>query len=138
MVELLTALPIVASAVLTACAMSLTSTVSVVAWTESAKFIVAGWLTRSSATLACFPNPAFVAVIVYLPGGIWGNSYAPLWSVLWLTWNPVVGFSMLTSAPAISAPEGSVTVLRNEVSPVCDQPRTVHANSDNTTASDLR
>src|SRR4029077_4072487 len=121
MVVLLTALPILASLVLTVCATSLTSTVSSLAATERAKSMVAGWLTSSSAVFACLPNPALVTVIVYLPGASCGNSYVPFWSVLRVMWEPVAALSRPTSAPASNAPEGSATVPRSEVSPVCDQ-----------------
>src|SRR4029077_6064998 len=60
-------------------------------------------------------------VIVYLPGASCGNSYVPFWSVLRVMWEPVAALSRPTSAPASNAPEGSATVPRSEVSPVCDQ-----------------
>ncbi len=108
-------LPSDASDVLRVCAVAETSTVTDFACTESAKSIVAGWLTSNSADLVWSPKPEASTTMIYLAGGIWANVYAPELSATADVVLPVALSVMVILAPGTRAPEGSLIVPRSDV-----------------------
>src|SRR5690348_12338432 len=58
---------------------------------------------------------------MYFPGGICGKTYKPLLSLVALSWKPLAGLSSDTCAPGSTAPEGSVTAPRTDVTEVWAQ-----------------
>src|SRR5665213_1011723 len=135
MVALSVAPPKDASVVFNVCAASVTSTTSFEPITESAKLIVAGSFTSSSADFDWLPNPGAVTTTVYFAGGICCSWYSPSPFEVVTIFCPVAGAFSVIVAPGTTAPLGSLTTPRNDVVAFCAKPVAVQRENKNKRAN---
>src|SRR5262245_44460718 len=77
-------------------------------------------------------NPSILNSTLYVPGGIWGNTYLPASLVRFERVALVARFVVVTSTPGITAADLSVTVPLSEVVP-CDHPTPANIRTNDMT-----